>query len=132
MRGLGWFVTITKMVLLAVAVAAPLLPLPSIPSVPDGTDVKVVSATTAVYATGVVKNRVLSISTTSGKLPSNEKVQLWIGIPTPGDSSNRDLKSLPAVTSATGTDIIILVEGRERVSFTQLLKDAYGVRLELR
>jgi hypothetical protein len=131
MRGLGWFVTITKMVLLAVAVAAPLLPLPSIPSLPDGTDVKVVSATTAVYATGVVKSRVLSISTTGGKLPSNEKVQLWIGIPNLSDPNNRDLKSLAAVTSASGTDIFV-GEGRDRVSFTQLLKEAYGVRLELR
>jgi hypothetical protein len=131
MRGLGWFVTITKIVLLAVAVAAPLQPLQNIPIIPDGTDVKIVSATTAVYATGVVKNRILSMSTTSGKLPGNEKVQVWIGLPIAGDPTNRDLESLTAVTSASGADVIV-GDGKERVSFTQLLREAYGVRLELR
>ncbi len=122
--------TILKVVALAVVVAAPLAPLPNVPVIPDGTDVKIVALSEpAVYATGTVKNRVLVMTTVTGKLPANEKVNLWIGIPVPGGTDTRDAKSFAATTSGLGTDLYIGT-GKDRVSFTLLLKEVYGIRLE--
>jgi hypothetical protein len=132
MRWLGWMIVTFQAVLLAVCLAAPLSPLADIPAIPDGTDVKVVSSTaTTVYATGIVRGRVLSMSTSSGKLPRNEKIQLWVGIPIPGSVNDKDLKSISAVTSSTGADILI-TEGSGRVSLTQVLREVYGIRFEMR
>ena len=133
MRHLAWLMTIFKGTLLAIALSASLPPLTGVPTIPDGSDVKVVSLDAAVYATGVVKARALTLTTPSAakRLPASERVQLWIGIPSAADSSNRELKSIPAVTSATGTDLLI-GEGKERVLLTQVLREAYGIRLEVR
>jgi hypothetical protein len=133
MRHLAWLMTILKGTLLAIALGVGLPPLVGIPTIPDGSDVKVVSLDAAVYATGVVKARVLTIITPTAakRLPAAERVQLWIGIPSAADLSNRELKSIPAVTSATGTDLLI-GEGKDRASLTQVLREAYGIRLEMR
>lgn len=122
-----------KGTLLAIALAAGLSPLVGIPVIPDGSDVKVISLNAAVYAAGIVKARVLTMTTPTAakRLPASERVQLWIGIPSATDSSNRELKSIPATTTATGTDLLI-GEGKERVSLTQVLREAYGIRLEMR
>ena len=92
-----------------------------------------VSLDAAVYATGIVKAKGLTMTTPSiaKRLPASERVQLWIGIPSAADSSNRDLKSFAAVTSPTGTDLLI-GEGKDRVSLTQVLREAYGIRFEVR
>ena len=128
-----WLMTILKGTLLVIALGAGLPPLAGIPVIPDGSDVKVISLDAAVYATGIVKARVLTLSTPSAakRLPVSERVQLWIAIPSASDSSNRELKSIPAVTTANGGDLSI-GEGKERVSLTQVLREAYGIRLEVR
>ncbi len=133
MRHLIYLMMILKGTLLAITLAATLSPLTGIPVIPEGSDVKVVSLDAAVYATGIVKARVLTMNTPTAakRLPANERVQLWIGIPSATDPSNRELKSVPAVTTATGTDLLI-GEGKDRVSLTQLLREAYGIRLEMR
>lgn len=133
MRHLAWLMTILKGTLVVIALGASLPPLAGIPIIPDGSDVKVVSLDAAVYATGMVKARVLTMTTPSAakRLPASMRVQLWIGIPSATDSSNRELKSFPAVTTAAGTDLLI-GEGKERVSLTQVLREAYGIRLEVR
>lgn len=133
MRHLAWLMTILKGTLLVIAFGAGLSPLAGVPIIPDGSDVKVVSLDAAVYATGVVKARVLTLITPSAakRLPASERVQLWIGIPSAAGSSNRELKSFPAATTTTGTDLLI-GEGKDRVSLTQVLREAYGIRLEMR
>ena len=133
MRHLAWLMTILQGTLLAIALGAVLPPLAGVPAIPDGSDVKVVSLDAAVYATGIVKARVLTLTTLSAakRFPAAERVQLWIGIPSATDSSNRELKSVPAVTNATGMDLLI-GEGKDRVSLAQVLRDAYGIRLEVR
>jgi hypothetical protein len=132
MRWLGRIIVTFQAVLLAICLAAPLSPLPDIPAIPDGTDVKVVSSTaTTVYATGIVRGRVLSMTTSSGKLPRNEKIQLWVGIPVAGAVNDKDVKSISAVTSSSGADILI-TEGGARVSLTQVLREVYGIRFEMR
>lgn len=133
MRHLAWLMMILKGTLLAITLAANLSPLAGIPVIPDGSDVKVVSLDAAVYATGVVKARVLTMTTPTAakRLPANERVQLWIGIPSATDPSNRELKSISATTTPTGTDLLI-GEGKDRVSLMQVLREAYGIRLEMR
>lgn len=124
---------ILKGTLLAVALGAGLPPLAGVPAIPDGSDVKIVSLDAAVYATGVVKGKGLTMTTpnTAKRLPASERVQLWIGIPSAADSGNRDLKSFSAITTATGADLLI-GEGKDRVSLTQVLREAYGIRFEVR
>ena len=133
MRHLAWLMAILKGTLLAIALGASLPPLTGVPTIPDGSDVKIVSLDAAVYATGIVKSKGLTMTTSSAakRLPASERVQLWIGIPSAADSSNRDLKSFSAVTSASGTDLLIGV-GKDRVSLTQVLREAYGIRFEVR
>jgi hypothetical protein len=132
MRGLGWMFTVIQSVLLALALAGPLAPLPGVPAMPDGTDVKVVNSTAqAVYATGVVRSRALVMTTSNGKLPRNERVHLWIGIPVGGGSDDKNVVSITAMTSSGGTDILV-GEGKDRVLLSQLLREAYNIRLEMR
>ena len=133
MRHLAWLMAILKGTLLAIALGAALPPLAGVPTIPDGSDVKIVSLDAAVYATGIVKAKGLTMTTPSiaKRLPASERVQLWIGIPSAADSSNRDLKSFAAITSPTGTDLLI-GEGKDRVSLTQVLREAYGIRFEVR
>ena len=125
--------TILKGTLLAIALGASVPPLAGVPTIPEGSDVKIVSLDAAVYATGIVRSKLLTMTTPSAakRLPASERVQLWIGIPSAADSSNRDLKSISAMTTATGTDLLI-GEGKDRVSLTQVFREAYGIRFEMR
>ena len=133
MRHLAWLMTILKGTLLAIALGASVPPLAGVPTIPEGSDVKIVSLDAAVYATGIVRSKLLTMTTPSAakRLPASERVQLWIGIPSAADSSNRDLKSISAMTTATGTDLLI-GEGKDRVSLTQVFREAYGIRFEMR
>jgi hypothetical protein len=84
-----------------------------------------------VYATGVVRSRALVMTTSNGKLPRNERIHLWIGIPVTGAGDDRNVVSITAMTSSAGTDILV-GEGKDRVLLSQLLREAYNIRLEMR
>jgi hypothetical protein len=72
----------------------------------------------------------LSVTTSSGKLPRNERVHLWIGVPVAG-SDQKNVVSITALTSSSGSDILV-GEGKDRVQLSQLLREAYNIRLEMR
>jgi hypothetical protein len=108
-------------------------PLPGVTAMPEGSEVKIVGLSGSVYASGVVRAKALVLNTPSGarRLPPSERVQLWIGVPDALDPNNRDLSSVSGLTTATGMDVWI-GEGKDRQTLTMVLRDAYGIRLELR
>jgi hypothetical protein len=128
----GWF-GILLALLTSIALGLGSAPLPDLPAVPDGSEVKIVSLSGSVYASGVVRTRVLTLTTQAGarRLPAGERVQLWIGIPSATDINNRDLTGVAGQVNPAGTDVLI-GDGKDRQTLTQILRDAYGIRLELR
>jgi hypothetical protein len=115
------------LLIISTALAAALPPLPGVSSLPDGTEVVIVSADAQVkLAKGAVKLRVLTLSALHDKLTPNDKVAIWVGVPLKNTSN---LKSFPGTVSKDGLDVNLEIENI-KVSFSQTLKEAYGVRLE--
>jgi hypothetical protein len=112
------------LLIISTALAAALPPLPGVSSLPDGSEVVIWSAD-AQYklAKGAVKMRVLTMSTLHDKLTPNEKVAIWV------NKNTSDLKSFPGTVSKDGLDVNLEIDNT-KVSFTQTLKEAYGVKLE--
>ncbi len=100
---------------------------------PDGTEVVIVSGDAqSKLAKGAVKWRVLTLSALNDKLNPLDKVAVWISVPMKNTS---DLKSFPGTVSKDGTDINLELSSNNvstnaKVSFSQTLKEAYGVKLE--
>ena len=117
------------LLIISTALAAALPPLPGVSSVPDGTEVVIFSADAqSKLAKGAVKARVLTLTALNDKLNQNEKVEVWLGVPT---KPSYDLKSFSftGTVSKDGTDVNLEI-ANNKVSFTQTLKEAYGVKLE--
>jgi hypothetical protein len=113
--------------IISTALASALPPLPGVNSVPDGTEVVIVSGDAqSKLAKGAVKLRVLTLSALRDKLTPLDKVEVWISVPLKNTS---DLKSFPGTVSKDGTDINLELVN-SKVSFNQILKEAYGVKLE--
>jgi hypothetical protein len=115
------------LLIISTALAAALPPLPGVNSVPDGTEVVVVSSDAqSKLAKGAVKLRVLTLSALHDKLTPLDKVEVWVSVPLKNTS---DLKSFPGTVSKDGLDVNLEI-GSTKVSFSQTLKEAYGVKLE--
>jgi hypothetical protein len=113
--------------IISTALASALPPLPGVSSMPDGTEVVIVSGDAqSKLAKGVVKLRILTLSALRDKLTPLDKVEVWISAPV---KNTPDLKSFPGSVSKDGTDINLELSN-SKVSFTQTLKEAYGVKLE--
>lgn len=108
---------------------ASLSPLPGLSAIPDGSEVRVLrDELQSVLASGTVKNRVLTMITWSPRLPAGERVRIWISVPV---GSTNDLKSFVGNVNADGSDVL-LESGKDRVSFIQVLREAYNIRLEMK
>lgn len=117
------------LLLISSALAAALPPLPGVSSLPDGTEVVILSADAqSKLAKGAVKTRVLTLSALNDKLTPLEKVEVWLGVP---NKMSVDLKSFSfsGTVSKDGTDVNLEI-ANTKVSFSQTLKEAYGVKLE--
>ncbi len=113
----------------AVALAGSLSPLPGLNAIPDGSEVRVLrDELQSVLASGTVRNRVLTMITSSGRLPAGERVRIWISVPM---GSSNDLKSFVGNVNADGSDVT-LESGKDKVSFLWVLHDAYNIRLEMK
>lgn len=106
------------------ALAAPVLPLPNVPALPDASRVEVIGQDLKVkHATGVVSRKTLTLVADRARLPASSRVQVWIAAP------GEDVQNIAGVVNATGKDILLEV-GKDKVSFEETLREAYGVRLE--
>jgi hypothetical protein len=114
------------LLIISTALAAALPPLPGVSSLPDGSEVVIFSADAqSKLAKGAVKMRVLTLTALHDKLTPNDKVEVWV-VPL---KNTPDLKSFSGTVSKDGLDVNLEI-GNTKVSFTQTLKEAYGVRLE--
>ena len=119
--------------IISTALATALPPLPGVSSMPDGTEVVIVSGDAqSKLAKGVVKLRILTLSALRDKLTPLDKVEVWVSVPLKNTS---DLKSFPGLVNKDGTDINLELNSgnvsiNAKVSFSQTLKEAYGVKLE--
>jgi hypothetical protein len=115
------------LLIISSALAAALSPLPGVSALPDGTDVVIVSGDAqAKLAKGTVKLRVLTMTALHDKLTPLEMVDLWVGVQS---KTTSEIKSFSGTVSKDGSDVILEIAGN-KVSFTQTLKEAYGVKLD--
>ena len=123
-------VSLMIILLTAIATAGPALaPLSGLNAIPDGSEVRVLrDELQSVLASGTVKNRVLTMITWSPRLPAGERVRIWISVPV---GSTNDLKSFVGNVNGDGSDVT-LEAGKDRVSFVQVLREAYNIRLEMK
>lgn len=114
----------------AFALASPSMsPLPGLNAIPDGSEVRVLrDELQSVLASGTVRNHLLTMTTSSPRLPAGERVRIWIAVPV---GSTNDLKSFVGNVNADGSDVL-LESGKDRVSFVQVLRDAYNIKLEMK
>jgi hypothetical protein len=111
------------LLIISTALAAALPPLPGVSNLPDGSEVVIWSADLqSKLAKGAVKLRVLSLTALHDKLSPNDKVEVWV-VPLN--------KSFPftGTVSKDGLDVTLEL-ATTKVSFSQTLKEAYGVKLE--
>ncbi len=116
------------LLIISTALAAALPPLPGVSGLPDGSEVVIWSADAqSKLAKGAIKLRILSLTALYDKLTPNDKVGVWV-LPFKNTS---DLKSFAfaGTVSKDGLDVMLEL-ANSKVSFTQTLKEAYGVRLE--
>ena len=103
--------------------------LPDLPNVPDGSEVRILrDELQSVLSSGTVKAKTLVMATSGGRLPPFVRVKVWIGITEKGTA---DLLSFPGSVAESGMDVT-LEEGGDRVSFTQVMREAYGVKVEFK
>lgn len=99
-------------------------PLPNVPNLPDGTRVEVVGQNlTSKYARGTITKKVLTLTADKARLPSLEKVNLWLAVP------NNDVVNIVGTVSKDGKDIMLEL-AKEKVSFEDTLREAYGIKIE--
>ncbi len=103
--------------------------LPGLPVIPDNSEVRILrNELQSVLASGTVRNRTLTMWVTGVRLPAQERVRIWVGVPSTGAS---DLKSFAGIVSTDGADVLLEV-GKERVSFSQVIREVYGIKLEMK
>jgi hypothetical protein len=104
--------------------------LTDLPSVPDGSEVRVLrDELQSVLSSGTVRLRTLTMATPGARLPPFVRVKVWIGISEKGSS---DLLSFSGSVAESGMDVTLEEEDGERVSFAQVMREAYGVRVEFK
>ncbi|MEY4531364.1 MAG: hypothetical protein RLZZ156_2085 [Deinococcota bacterium] len=110
--------------MLGLALAVPLQALPNVPYLPDASRIDVVGLDLKVkHATGVVMKRTLTLIADKARLPALAKVNLWVAVP------NEDVKNLVGTVSRDGKDIILEI-AKEKVSFEEILREVYSIKLE--
>ena len=119
---------LSLLLIISTALAAALPPLPGVGSLPEGSEVVIWSADAqSKLAKGAVKLRVLNLTALNGKLTPNDKVEVWL-VPL---KNATELKSFAfaGTVSKDGLDVTLEV-ANTKVSFSQTLKEAYGVKVE--
>jgi hypothetical protein len=103
--------------------------LPDLPSVPDGSEVRILrDELQSVLSSGTVKTKTLVMVTPGGRLPPFVRVKVWIGVTGKGSA---DLLSFSGSVAESGSDVM-LEETGDRVSFAQVMREAYGVKVEFK
>ena len=106
-------------------------PLPGLPTIPDGSEVRILrDELQSVLASGTVRNRTLTMWVTGARLPALERVRVWVGVPVPANAAS-DLKSFSGMVTTDGTDVNLEI-GKERWSFNQVIREVYGIKLEMK
>jgi hypothetical protein len=109
-------------VLLGWALAAPTLP--NLPMLPDTSRIEVVGTDLKVkHATGVVNKKVLTLTAEKARLAALARVNVWVAVP------GEEVRNFVGTTSRDGKDILLEV-GKEKISFEETLREAYGIKLE--
>ncbi|MFN3266403.1 MAG: hypothetical protein ACK41E_06130 [Deinococcales bacterium] len=104
------------------ALTAPLLS--GVPTLPDTSRVEVVGQDLKVkYATGMVSKKVLTLTADKARLPTAARVNVWVAV------AGEDVKNFVGVATRDGKDITLEL-GKERLSFEEILREGYGIRLE--
>jgi hypothetical protein len=104
--------------------------LPELPSLPDGSEVRILrDELQSVLSSGTVKAKNLVMTTPGGRLPPFVRVKLWIGVTEKGTA---DLLSFSGSVADSGTDVFLEENPGDRVSFVQVMREAYGVRVEFK
>jgi hypothetical protein len=99
-------------------------------SVPDGSEVRILrDELQSVLSSGTVKARSLTMATSGGRLPPFVRVKVWIGVTERGSA---DLLSFSGSVAESGTDVALEESVGNRVSFMQVMREAYGVRVEFK
>ena len=132
------FARLTTCVLMMLALSTGGLPgrgesavpgLSGLSSVPDGSEVRILrDELQSVLSSGTVKAKSLVMMAPGGRLPPFVRVKVWIGVTEKG---NADLLSFSGSVAESGSDVM-LEEGAERISFSQVMREAYGVKVEFR
>ena len=98
-------------------------------SMPDGSEVRILrDELQSVLSSGTVRAKSLTMATPGGRLPPFVRVKVWIGI---SEKGTADLLSFSGSVAESGMDVT-LEEGGDRVSFTQVMREAYGVKVEFK
>ena len=98
-------------------------------SVPDGSEVRILrDELQSVLSSGTVKAKSLAMMAPGGRLPPFVRVKVWIGVTEKG---NADLLSFSGSVAESGSDVM-LEEGTERISFSQVMREAYSIKVEFK
>jgi hypothetical protein len=104
--------------------------LPDLPSVPDGSEVRILrDELQSVLSSGTVKAKILTMATSGGRLPPFVRVKVWIGVTEKGSA---DLLSFSGSVAESGVDVTLEEDAGTRVSFTQVMREGYGVKVEFK
>jgi hypothetical protein len=99
-------------------------------SVPDGSEVRILrDELQSVLSSGTVKAKSLTMATPGGRLPPFVRVKVWIGVTEKG---NADLLSFSGSVAESGTDVMLEESAGDRVSFLQVMREAYGIKVEFK
>jgi hypothetical protein len=104
--------------------------LSGLPSVPDGSEVRILrDELQSVLSSGTVKAKSLMMMTPGGRLPPFVRVKVWIGVTEKGAA---DLLSFSGSVAESGTDVMLEESAGDRVSFMQVMREAYGIKVEFK
>jgi hypothetical protein len=105
--------------------------LPDLSSVPDGSEVRILrDELQSVLSSGTVRTKTLVMATPGGRLPPFVRVKVWIGV---SEKGTADLLSFSGSVAESGMDVLLEENTPgERISFTQVMREAYGVRVEFK
>jgi hypothetical protein len=104
--------------------------LPDLPSVPEGSEVRILrDELQSVLSSGTVKAKTLVMATPGGRLPPFVRVKVWIGVTEKG---NADLLSFSGSVAESGTDVTLEAAAGDQVSFMQVMREAYSIKVEFK
>jgi hypothetical protein len=99
-------------------------------SVPDGSEVRILrDELQSVLSSGTVKAKSLVMATPGGRLPPFVRVKVWIGVTEKGSA---DLLSFSGSVAESGTDVMLEESAGDRVSLMQVMREAYGIKMEFK